>query len=197
MKPVPPRRKTNSPPLVAKKIQLRAQDKKLNPANEPLTLSIPLEKSIIYDTEFLWFANSFAKGFRTLQPYEYKSRAGKYTLKYFESWKAKFPDAELMQIKTPARTSSKDGHIECSKEVLQHEAFTEDFVFFLMLWSRAVYMQFYDTLAADRIALLYYALTGRSKKEIIKGFCHMCSSIDANPELTITRIEQAVTILKK
>lgn len=130
-----------------------------------------VDGEIIYDEEFIKLADRFSKSYRHLGPGTFMSLKGNYQIDFLEKiYENNDPAAEST---TDARVSHLTGRIEISQAKLIKRGYTDNYIFFLLLWCRAAYAKnIYDTLPADRIALYYYALTGRSMRDVFVGMFH-------------------------
>lgn len=135
--------------------------------------------------ELIDLAVSFSEGYKTLKPGTYKSSNGRYQIEYVDVFK---DDKEFLfnyegimvgpnpnfgkELTVPARVNNTTGVIGFSKKLFSHEAYTPDYVFYMVIWC-AIGKQMKDAYRVDEIALQEYHKTGRSKKNLVKGYGQM------------------------
>lgn len=151
------------------------------------------KESFMPDKEWLDFACDFCKTFKKLPPGRYKSKKGNYQIEYLINFDSKYSEQNII---TDARVAHSTGLVQISKEQVAHEKYTENYMFFILLWSKAAYCEGENSiLKADKTALNYYMLTRRPAKEIIHGLIHT-SSRNPNLQLFKERLDQAFLILQ-
>lgn len=116
------------------------------------------------DAELLDFAERFADNYTTLECGIYVSDKDNYKIEYV----SKIPDT-----KTGARVSNLTGVIQLDKTVYKSKEYSEDFIFYIILWCRIQFLYPTQYELSDLIALKYYLTTNRSKLNILKGYIRL------------------------
>lgn len=146
--------------------------------------------------ELLVFANKFSESYKILtadkQGTIYSSNEKLYCIKYFDMM---FNKHDHREVKSPSRTGHNTKIIEISKSKLIKNESTNDFVFFLILWSVQILVNLpQGEMETDKQVLNYYLTTGRSRKNVATGFIKMCSDTDS--ELNKKRVIQFMKIIQ-
>lgn len=120
------------------------------------------------DECFLGLAKTFSESFKRFK--------NEFTLNSKEcEWEL------VYTIETPAlaRVSSQRKRIEINCNLSNHEAVTNNFMFYLLVWC---YIEKYteDTIESDNKAIKYYRLTGRPMKDVALGTIDMLQDIPSH-----------------
>ena len=96
-------------------------------------------------------------------------------------------------LNTPARINNNSGIIELQLSVLRHHNIKTDFVYWLIIWCEAMYLQdrksaYHNIFKADKMALAQYLKEGRSKKHLMIGLAQ--TFINADTAQNRTRYER-------
>lgn len=114
------------------------------------------------DAELLKFADEFSKVYKLYSAGDYFSDNKKYHIRYLDT---------LEKSNTPARVCINNGKIELVKDKLLSEKYTSDYVFYIIFWC-IIETKVTNLKVSDKVALDYYATTGRSIKNVLKGILY-------------------------
>src|SRR6478752_566337 len=102
-------------------------------SDDILELEKPIAKNFIPDKEFLAFAEKFSVKFRNLKPGIYKSKKDKYKIEYLKDF-----SRVSMNVLTDVRVGRESGTIQISEESVLHVRYTNNYMFFILLWCTVV-----------------------------------------------------------
>jgi hypothetical protein len=139
--------------------------------------------------ELIQFAEWFSKHYHILHPGTYRSENGEYRIDYEHVLKD--PVSKVF-LKTPARVSQERGIIEIDKNKITAQEYSQNFVFFLILWCRCMYEQ-KEIYIADELAVKYYMEQGRPKNTLLDGYGKMFDMVPS--QLNITRMTKIVSLI--
>ena len=146
-------------------------------------------KTFLPTKEFLKFAKEFTDKFKNLSSGDYFSSKKNFRISYYHQ-PLDFPELSNGQI----RVGQSSGIIQFVKPLVHQKHITSDYLFFLLLWCKASADSGHiGTLHADKLALMYYLLTGRPKEPVIDGLIHT-SIIRGEYNLAKKRIDQLFNI---
>lgn len=151
------------------------------------------EQHILFTSEFIKFAKDISVNLKHLSPGNYFDDNKKYHVELFSS----FTDCHFITmyynpVKTDARVGNTSQKIQISLE--RCKEYTENYLFYMMLWCRAAMVHKGDTLLCDKLALEYYSRTGRRSLDVLKGLA-MTMQDYLGHELYMQRNKQILEIL--
>jgi hypothetical protein len=121
------------------------------------------------DKELVEFATGLSKNFEKLiSEQTYYSESKKYKVEVFDTI-----NVYETELKTPARVGQTSGTIQVQKKQLQN--YSKDFIFFLIIWCHIEH-KLLNLEKSDKIAIKYYLITGKSKKNLYDGYIKMLES---------------------
>lgn len=112
--------------------------------------------------ELLEFADSFSESWYSAVNGDYYSRNNNYHIEVYDD----IFDKNGAKLNIPSRVGEKTGTIQISKNNLKGNEATNNYVFFLILWSVIEY-NLKSHIKSDIFAIEYYCKTGRPMKDII------------------------------
>lgn len=115
--------------------------------------------------ELIEFANSFSDSWSFVVNGDYYSRNNNYHVEVYDD----IFDKNGTKLKIPSRVGEKTGVIQISKNNLKENDATNNYVFFLILWSVVEYNLKSHT-KSDILAIEYYSKTGRPMKDVIRMY---------------------------